>query len=122
MKAVAHRSRDLGDVESLVETNSKLDAARIVRWVDDIASALEMPELLSDLEAILQPETLLRLALPCRRKYRSRLRPKRKETDDGPLQPGAVPKPFALYGGRSPESRDISKRDMLPSPKVTPDV
>jgi hypothetical protein len=53
MKAVAHRSRDLGDVESLVETNSKLDAARIVRWVDDFASALEMPELFSDLEAIL---------------------------------------------------------------------
>ena len=53
MKAVAHRSRDLSDIESLVETNAKLDVARIVRWVSDFASALAMPEILSDLQSIL---------------------------------------------------------------------
>ena len=53
MKAVAHRSRDLSDIESLVETNTRLDVDRILRWVGDFASALEMPELLSDLEAII---------------------------------------------------------------------
>jgi len=53
LKAVAHRSRDLVDIESLVEVNTRLDEARIVRWVKDFASALEMPELLSDLEALL---------------------------------------------------------------------
>ena len=53
LKAVAHRSRDLVDIESLVEVNTRLDVARIVRWVKDFASALEMPELLSDLEALL---------------------------------------------------------------------
>ena len=53
MKAVAHRTRDIGDIESLVETNTRLDVDRILRWVGDFASALEMPELLSDLEAII---------------------------------------------------------------------
>ena len=41
------------DIESLVEVNTRLDVARIVRWVKDFASALEMPELPSDLEALL---------------------------------------------------------------------
>jgi predicted nucleotidyltransferase len=52
-KAVAHRSRDLADIESLVELHSQLDVARILRWVREFADALEMPELLSDLEEIL---------------------------------------------------------------------
>jgi len=53
IKAVAHRSRDLSDIESLVEANAKLDVDRILRWVGEFASALEMPDLLSDLEAII---------------------------------------------------------------------
>jgi hypothetical protein len=53
MKAVAHRSRDLSDIESLVEVNAKLDVDRILRWVGEFSSALDMPDLLSDLEAIL---------------------------------------------------------------------
>lgn len=53
MKAVAHRSRDLADIESLVEVHSKLDVDRILRWVKDFAEILEMPEILSDLQSIL---------------------------------------------------------------------
>ena len=51
-KAVAHRSRDLDDIEGLVEANPGLDTARIVRWVGDFAGALKRPELLNDLQAI----------------------------------------------------------------------
>jgi hypothetical protein len=53
MKAVAHRSRDLADIEGLVEANPDLDDDRIARWVGDFAAALKMPEILSDLQSIL---------------------------------------------------------------------
>jgi hypothetical protein len=54
MKAVAHRRRDLEDIEGLVAANPALDTARILRWVGEFAKALAMPGLLSDLEAILK--------------------------------------------------------------------
>jgi hypothetical protein len=54
MKAVAHRSRDLADIEGLAEANPALDMARIGRWVGDFAAALNMPEILSDLQSILK--------------------------------------------------------------------
>lgn len=53
MKAVAHRDRDLIDIEGLVAANANLDLARIRRWVSDFAATLEMPELLDDLERLL---------------------------------------------------------------------
>ncbi len=53
MKAVAHRRRDLDDIEGLVEANPDLDTARIMRLVSDFAAALEMPGILTDLQAIL---------------------------------------------------------------------
>jgi hypothetical protein len=53
MKVVAHRPRDLADVEGLLETHSDLDLVRIRRCVSDFAAALEAPELLSDLESLL---------------------------------------------------------------------
>jgi predicted nucleotidyltransferase len=54
MKAVAHRNRDLADIESLTEVHAKLDVDRIERWVREFASVLELPEILSDLQSILK--------------------------------------------------------------------
>ncbi|MGH7788900.1 MAG: hypothetical protein ACRERC_18665, partial [Candidatus Binatia bacterium] len=53
MKAVAHRTRDLADIESLLDAHATLDRRRIRRWVKAFAEALDAPELYSDLERIL---------------------------------------------------------------------
>lgn len=54
MKAVAHRSRDLLDIEELMKAHPELDRLRIRRWVAEFSRVLEMPEILEDLEAILE--------------------------------------------------------------------
>jgi len=53
MKAVAHRQRDLIDIESILDANQNLDFQRIRFWVKEFSTALEMPEILEDLEKIL---------------------------------------------------------------------
>lgn len=53
MKAVAHRPRDLSDVESLLDAHPKLDTARILEWVREFSIALEKPDILRDLECLL---------------------------------------------------------------------
>ncbi len=50
MKAIAHRERDLLDIEGLVAAHPDLDAERIRRWVRTFADTLETPELYEDLE------------------------------------------------------------------------
>jgi hypothetical protein len=53
MKAIAHRTRDLADIESILDTHSKLNLQRIRRWVGEFSTAINMPEILDDLERIL---------------------------------------------------------------------
>lgn len=53
MKAIAHRSKDMIDIESIVDANPKLDIKRIKRWVTEFAAVLEMPELWTDIEKII---------------------------------------------------------------------
>lgn len=53
MKAVAHRVRDLGDIEGIVAAHPRLDTARIRRLVRQFADALELPEIANDLERAL---------------------------------------------------------------------
>lgn len=53
MKAVAHRPRDLADIESILDAQLKLNLTRVRRLVRGFSIALEMPEILNDLEAIL---------------------------------------------------------------------
>jgi hypothetical protein len=53
MKAVAHRSRDIADIEGIVDTHPDIDKGRIRMWLAQFAEALEMPEILSDTEKIL---------------------------------------------------------------------
>jgi hypothetical protein len=53
MKAVAHRPQDLADIEAILAAHPKLNPRRVRRWVREFASALSMPEILNDLEALL---------------------------------------------------------------------
>jgi hypothetical protein len=54
MKAIAHRPKDLLDIQSLIDANPKLDRGRIKNWVRQYADLLEMPELWTDLEPLLR--------------------------------------------------------------------
>ena len=53
-KAVAHRKRDLLDIDNLVSVYPNLDLARIRHWVGQFAAVLESPELVKDLENVLE--------------------------------------------------------------------
>jgi hypothetical protein len=53
LKAVAHRPKDLLDIESLVATHQDLDHKRIKFWVQQFAELLETPELWTDVERLL---------------------------------------------------------------------
>jgi hypothetical protein len=52
MKAVAHRPRDMADIESILDAQPKLDLLRVRRWVREFSAALEAPELLRDFNAL----------------------------------------------------------------------
>lgn len=54
LKAVAHRPHDLTDIEGIVAMHPALDLARVRRWVEEFATALEMPELWTDLARVLR--------------------------------------------------------------------
>lgn len=54
MKAVAHRPRDIADIEAILNVVPQLDLARVRYWVKQFADALEMPELIEDLEKLLR--------------------------------------------------------------------
>lgn len=53
MKAVAHRPRDLADIESIMDAHQKLNLRKIRRWVREFSTVVEMPEIFNDLEKIL---------------------------------------------------------------------
>jgi hypothetical protein len=54
MKAVAHRPRDLADIEGIVAGTAKLDLPHIRRWVREFAYAVGPHEIVSDLEKVLR--------------------------------------------------------------------
>jgi hypothetical protein len=53
MKAIAHRPRDLVDLEGLLLAHPDADIDRVRRWVGEFAGAATMPELLEDLYKLL---------------------------------------------------------------------
>ncbi|MCA9935680.1 MAG: nucleotidyltransferase [Ardenticatenaceae bacterium] len=53
LKAVAHRPKDMLDIEAVIAVQDELDFGRIRFWVQQFAEALEMPELWTELEAII---------------------------------------------------------------------
>jgi hypothetical protein len=54
MKAVAHRPKDLVDIQILVGVNPNLDRERIRNWVQEFAQALVMPELWDDIVPLIE--------------------------------------------------------------------
>jgi len=54
MKAVAHRPQDMADIKALLDANPKVNLRRIRRWVKEFSSALDAPDILSDLESLLR--------------------------------------------------------------------
>lgn len=53
LKAVAHRPKDMLDIQAIIENNPELDRGRIELWVRQFAEALEIPEIWMDLDKIL---------------------------------------------------------------------
>jgi len=53
MKAVAHRTRDLADIQSVMDAHPKLNLRKIRRWVKEFSTAIDTPDILNDLETIL---------------------------------------------------------------------
>jgi len=45
MKAVAHRSKDLADIQAIAASNASLDKERIHFWVEQFGDALDLPDL-----------------------------------------------------------------------------
>lgn len=54
LKAIAHRPKDLLDIQTIVETYPQLDRKRIERWMRDFADTLELPELWDDIVPLLK--------------------------------------------------------------------
>ena len=48
-KAVAHRPRDLLDIQAIIASHPDLDRARVEYWMRQFAQALDMPELWDDI-------------------------------------------------------------------------
>ena len=53
-KAVAHRPKDLLDIQAIIESHPDLDRRHIERWVREFARLLEMPEVWDDIAPWLQ--------------------------------------------------------------------
>ena len=54
MKAVAHRPRDLTDIEAILDAHPDLDVDHVRRWVREFARAAAMPEIWDDLRRLLK--------------------------------------------------------------------
>lgn len=54
LKAIAHRPKDMLDIEAVVAAQEHLDKKRIASWVRQFADLLEVPELWTDLERLLR--------------------------------------------------------------------
>ena len=53
LKAIAHRPKDMIDIQQLVQANPDLDLERIRGWLLQFAELLESPELWTDVEPLL---------------------------------------------------------------------
>ena len=53
MKAVAHRPKDLADIQAIIASHPDLDRDRICFWVEQFGEALNLPELWKEIEKLL---------------------------------------------------------------------
>jgi hypothetical protein len=54
MKAIAHRPKDLIDIQTIKDAHPDLDIDRIQYWVKSFADVLELPSLWTDIEGMLK--------------------------------------------------------------------
>ena len=54
LKAIAHRPKDMLDIEAIITAHPQIDTQRIEYWVRQFAEVLETPELWEDLEKLLR--------------------------------------------------------------------
>lgn len=59
-KAVAHRPQDMLDIREIISSHPKIDRKYVRKTVQEFARVLEMPEILTDLEALFAPESEIR--------------------------------------------------------------
>ena len=50
MKAIAHRPKDLIDIQTIIDAHPDLDVSRIKHWVNSFAEVFETPTLWTDIE------------------------------------------------------------------------
>lgn len=53
LKAVAHRPKDLFDIQEIIKSNPELDRKHIENWLRQFAEALELPEIWDDIARLL---------------------------------------------------------------------
>ncbi len=53
MKAIARRPKDIEDLEGLLAAHPEVDAKAARRWVREFATAMNMPEVLTEFDALL---------------------------------------------------------------------
>lgn len=53
LKAVAHRPKDMEDIQAIADSHPDLDKKRIKLWVDQFGEALDLPKLWGDIEKLL---------------------------------------------------------------------
>jgi hypothetical protein len=53
MKAIAHRHKDLGDIQAIAGSHPDLDTGRIRFWVEQFGEMLDLPDLWKDIEKLL---------------------------------------------------------------------
>jgi hypothetical protein len=53
MKAVAHRPRDMQDIEGLLEAHPDADVSAVRQWVKEFATATSMSDLIDDFDKLL---------------------------------------------------------------------
>jgi predicted nucleotidyltransferase len=53
MKAIAHRPKDLADIQAIASSHPNIDKERIRFWVEQFSEAIELPELWSDISTLL---------------------------------------------------------------------
>lgn len=54
MKAVAHRPKDLADIQAIVASHPTLDKKRIQYWVEQFGEALDLPDLWNKISRLLE--------------------------------------------------------------------
>jgi hypothetical protein len=54
MKAIAHRPRDLADIESVLSSHASIDEKWILATVQEFADLLDAPEIIDDLKKLMQ--------------------------------------------------------------------